>query len=295
MTVYIDVVFLENLILNVIILYATSLIAKMNLKIIRTLISASIGSIYAIMYYIFQIGLYSNIIFKFILSVIMIYVAFNPKEFKTLLKVLILFYLTSFVFGGASLSVIYLVNAQRINIQNGMIIGKYTMNTILTGIIIAFIVIVIAFKIIKSKISKNDLFCDIRFKINNKEIKTKAMLDTGNLLKEPITNIPVVVVEHKLLYDVIPNEILDNIENILGGDLEDISDEVKSDYISKLKVIPFTSLGKQNGILLGIKADELIVEEMNGEKKIDKVIIGIYNKELSKKRAYSALIGIDVI
>lgn len=295
MTVYIDVVFLENLILNVIILYATSLIAKMNLKIIRTLISASIGSIYAIMYYIFQIGLYSNIIFKFILSVIMIYVAFNPKEFKTLLKVLILFYLTSFVFGGASLSVIYLVNAQRINIQNGMIIGKYTMNTILTGIIIAFIVIVIAFKIIKSKISKNDLFCDIRFKINNKEIKTKAMLDTGNLLKEPITNIPVVVVEHKLLYDVIPNEILDNIENILGGDLEDISDEVKSDYISKLKVIPFTSLGKQNGILLGIKADELIVEEMNSEKKIDKVIIGIYNKELSKKRTYSALIGIDVI
>lgn len=295
MTVYIDVVFLENLILNVIILYATSLIAKMNLKIIRTLISASIGSIYAIMYYIFQIGLYSNIIFKFVLSVIMIYVAFNPKEFKTLLKVLILFYLTSFVFGGASLSVIYLVNAQRINIQNGMIIGKYTMNTIFTGIIIAFIVIVIAFKIIKSKISKNDLFCDIRFKINNKEIKTKAMLDTGNLLKEPITNIPVVVVEHKLLYDVIPNEILDNIENILGGDLEDISDEVKSDYISKLKVIPFTSLGKQNGILLGIKADELIVEEMNSEKKIDKVIIGIYNKELSKKRTYSALIGIDVI
>lgn len=295
MTVYIDVVFLENLILNVIILYATSLIAKTNLKIIRTLISASIGSIYAIMYYIFQIGLYSNIIFKFVLSVIMIYVAFNPKEFKTLLKVLILFYLTSFVFGGASLSVIYLVNAQRINIQNGMIIGKYTMNTILTGIIIAFIVIVIAFKIIKSKISKNDLFCDIRFKINNKEIKTKAMLDTGNLLKEPITNIPVVVAEHKLLYDVIPNEILDNIENILGGDLENISDEVKNDYISKLKVIPFTSLGKQNGILLGIKADELIVEEMNSEKKIDKVIIGIYNKELSKKRTYSALIGIDVI
>lgn len=295
MTVYIDVVFLENLILNVIILYATSLIAKTNLKIIRTLISASIGSIYAIMYYIFQIGLYSNIIFKFVLSVIMIYVAFNPKEFKTLLKVLILFYLTSFVFGGASLSVIYLVNAQRINIQNGMIIGKYTMNTIFTGIIIAFIVIVIAFKIIKSKISKNDLFCDIRFKINNKEIKTKAMLDTGNLLKEPITNIPVVVVEHKLLYDVIPNEILDNIENILGGDLENISDEVKNDYISKLKVIPFTSLGKQNGILLGIKADELIVEEMNSEKKIDKVIIGIYNKELSKKRTYSALIGIDVI
>lgn len=212
-----------------------------------------------------------------------------------MLKMIIYFYLTSFVFGGAALGVIYIVNTGKISFQNGMLIGNYTIKTIIIGVIIAFIIITLAFKMAKTKFSKNDLFCNITIKINNKEITTKAMLDTGNLLKEPITNIPVVVVEHTLLYKVIPKEILDNIENILGGDLGEIPENVKNEYISKLKVIPFTSLGKQNGMLLGIKADELKVEENDDIKNVNKIIIGMYNKKISKRDEYSALLGIDVI
>ena len=225
----------------------------------------------------------------------MIYLAFKPKTFEELVKMIIFFYLTSFIFGGAALGVIYMVNSGKISIQNGIIVGNYTLLTILIGVIIAFIIIIIAFKFIKSKISKNDLFCNIIIKIDQKEIKTKAMLDTGNFLKEPITNTPVVVVEHDLLKNIIPKEILENIENILGGDLENIPKNIKNEYISRLKVIPFTSLGKQNGMLLGIKADELQIEEENNIKNVDKVIIGIYNKKFSRKNDYNALIGIDIM
>ena len=65
--------------------------------------------------------------------------------------------------------------------------------------------------------------------------------------------------------------------------------------MSKLKVIPFSSLGKQNGMLLGLKADGIEIEEENNVKNVDKVILGIYNKRLSKKDEYGALLGIDVI
>ena len=61
------------------------------------------------------------------------------------------------------------------------------------------------------------------------------MVDTGNLLKEPITNIPVVVVENKILYDVVPKEILENIEKILGGDLSSISEKNKTRVYVKIK------------------------------------------------------------
>ena len=239
--------------------------------------------------------MYLNFIIKFILSIVIIYISFTPKSFKELIKMIIFFYLTSFVFGGAALGMIYMVNMGKVSIQNGMIIGNYTMKTIAIGAIVAFIIVILAFKFVKSKFNKSDLFCSITIKINNKEIKTKAMLDTGNLLKDPITNIPVVVVEHELLYEVVPKEILDNIENILGGDLEKIPENIKNEYMSKLKIIPFTSLGKQNGMLLGLKATELKVEEENNVKNIDKVIIGMYNKKLSKKDEYSALLGIDII
>lgn len=295
MTVYIDVLFLENFILNFIILYAVGLISKSNIHFWKIGIGAGLGAIYSIIYYLLRKEIYLNFIIKIILSVVMVYISFTTKSFKELLKMVVFFYLTSFVFGGAAFSVIYMVNSGKISIQNGVFIGNYTIRTICIGVILAFIIIIVAFKFVKSKISKKDLLYEIIIKINGKKIKTKAMVDTGNLLKEPITNIPVVVVEYTILYDAIPKEILDNIENILGGDLENISEEIKNEYMSKLKVIPFTSLGKQNGMLLGLKADELIVLENDTVKKVDKVIIGIYNKSLNKKNEYKALLGIDII
>ena len=295
MTVYIDEIFLENFILNFIILYATGLISKSKISFLKMTLGSVLGSICTVIYYVLQSQTYINIIIKIILSIVMIYISFTPKNYKEMLKLTVFFYLTSFVFGGAAFSVIYMVNTGKISIQNGILIGSYTIKTILIGIIIAFIIIVLAFKFIKSKFTKKDLLCNIIIKINEKKIETIGLVDTGNMLKEPITNIPVVVVEHNLLYDAIPKEILDNIENILGGDLENITEEIKNEYMSKLKVLPFTSLGKENGMLLGLKADGVEVETTDNVKNIDKVIIGIYNKKISKNEKYRALLGIDMV
>ena len=93
------------------------------------------------------------------------------------------------------------------------------------------------------------MFCVTKIKINGKEIELKTMMDTGNMLKEPISGNPVMVVEKNSLYNIIPKEILNNIENILGGDFEKIPQELKEEYIPRLKIIPFSSLGKQNEVL----------------------------------------------
>ena len=295
MTIYIDVLFLENLILNSIILYATAIISKTKIKHLRIFCASSLGAVYVIIYYVFKIKMYTNIIAKLFLAICMIYIVFKPKKAKDLLKYAVLFFLVSFVFGGASLGVIYVVNSNNVTIQNGIILGKYTIKTIMFGIIIAFFICILSFKLVKTRFTKQDMFCDIKINLNGKEIKTKAMIDTGNLLKEPITNIPVVVVEHTVLEGVIPKEVLENTENILGGDLDKIPIQIQEKYLSKLKVIPFSSLGKQNGMLLGIKADLLKILYGECEKNIDRVIIGIYNKQLSKKGDYRALLGIEVL
>lgn len=295
MTIYIDVVFIENLIMNYIILFATSIIIKVKIKHIRLILASGLGAIYSIIAYMSILEMYSSVILKIILSVIIVYIAYNPQNVKNMWKYLVIFYMTSFVFGGAAFALIYIVKPQDILMKNGLFLGTYPLKTIILGTIVAFVVIVTSFKLVKSKISKKDMFCTIKININKVEIETKAMIDTGNLLKEPISNTPVIVVEHTLLYDCMPKEILNNLENILGGDFENISEEVKNKYISKLKVIPFSSLGKQNGMLIGIKPEEVTVIKDENENKINNVIIGIYNKSLTKRGEYRALIGIELL
>lgn len=289
-------IFLENLIMNAIILYATAIILKIKPKFIRILMSSGIGSLYAIISYITQLQIYALIISKVILAIIMVYVAFNPQTIKKMWKQLLIFYLTSFVFGGVSLYLIYVIKPQNILMKNGMFAGEYALKVIMLGAILAFCIIKLSIKIIKTKLNPKDMYCKIKLKLNGKQVETKAMIDTGNLVKEPITNTPVVIVESSLLYDILPKEILNNLESILCGELSQIPEEIQMQYISKLKCIPFASLGKQNGMLVGIRADEIEVENEDDEKKkSDNIIIGIYDKSLTKRGEYRALVGMEII
>ena len=294
-TSYIDVIFLENLIMNSIILYATAIILKIKPKMIKIIISSAIGSIYAIITYITEIEIYTSVILKTILAIIIVYIAFNPQNIKKMLKEVAIFYLTSFVFGGATLYLIYYIKPQEIFIKNGMFVGTYILKVILLGGIFALIIIKISSKIIKDKITPKDIYCNIKIKIDNKIIETKGMIDTGNFVKEPITNTPVVILESTLLEKALPTIILNNLENILSGDLSQIPKEIQEKYISKLRCIPFSSLGKQNGMLLGIKADEIEVETEYEKKVSNNVIIGIYDKTLTKRGEYRALVGIELV
>ena len=275
MTIYIDVVLLENLIMNYIILFTTGLVIKIKTKHIRLILASLLGAIYSVVAYAGILKAYSSMILKIILSIIIVFIAYNPQSVKQLCKTLLLFYLTSFVFGGAAFALIYIIKPQDIIMKNGLFLGTYPLKTVMLGAIIAFCVIVTAFSIVKSKISKKTLFCEIEIKINEKIVKTKAMIDTGNMLKEPITNTPVVVVESTLLYECIPKEILYNLENIIGGDFEKVPNNIKEQYTSRLKLIPFSSLGKQNGMLLGIKAEYIKIKTEEQETKKTNVIIGI--------------------
>ena len=295
MTIYIDIVLIENLIMNYIILFTTAVVLKIKVNHIRLILASLLGAGYSIIAYMGIIKVYSSIILKIILSVLIIYIAFNPQNIKKMCKDLLLFYLVSFVFGGAAFALIYIIKPQNILMKNGLFLGTYTLKTVMLGAIVAFCIIIGAFAIIKNKISKKDMFCEIEILINQKKIRTKAMIDTGNMLKEPITNVPVIVVEHILLYSCMPKEILNNLKEIMGGDFKNIPCDIQEKYISKLKLIPFSSLGKQNGMLIGIRPEYVKVITDEQEKINKNVIIGIYEKSLTKKGEYQALIGIELL
>lgn len=290
MTLYVDIVFLENVFMNSIILLATGVILKDKTRIIRNLISSSIGAVYAIIIYTSHIEIYSNIFLKIMLSLVIVYIAFKPQNTKSLLKHLIIFYLTSFTFGGVAFALLYFVRPQDILIQNGVLIGTYPIKMILIGGIVGFVIITISFKNIKGKLKREDIYCNVKLNVEEKTKIITALIDTGNFLKDPITKIPVIVAERESLKGLFPDEILFNTSKIINGGSIDLGE-----YASKVRVIPFKSLGKDNGLLLGIKIDEAYIEYQDNVYEIKNVIIGIYNGILSRSRKYVGLVGLDVI
>ena len=287
MTVYIDIILLENLCMNYIILFATAYIMKIKISHIRIIASSSIGAVYSIMLYMQILPIYSSIFMK------MVYISYAPKTVKIAIKQLIIFYLISFAFGGCAFALLYFVKPQDIFIKNGVYIGTYPLKIALLGGIVGFIITYIAFKIIKNKATKEEMIYKLKIKINDKTVEVNALLDTGNKLKDPITLVPVIVIEKQKLYNFLPEEILENIDKIIGGDSDKLIEE-NIKYMSKFRVIPYNSIGKQNGLMLGFKADEVKIIIDEEERTIKNTIIGIFNQSFNSQ-TYSALISLEII
>lgn len=296
MTIYLDVVLIENLCMNYIILFATGYLLKIKMKHVRLIVSAILGGIYSILAYMEILEIYSNIILKIILSIIMVYIAYKGQNIKQLTKQLIFFYLTSFVFGGCAFALLYFVKPQEILMRNGVLVGTYPLKIAILGGIVGFVIVTGAFHFVKTKLSKKDIYCEISIYFNEKKATTKAMLDTGNMLKDPITGMPVIIVQKEILKDILPNIILDNLTKIVGGDVpREIYNDENLQYITRFRLIPFSSIGKENGMLLGFKANKVEIKLEEGKREIENVIIGIYENNLSKKSDYFALIGLDLL
>lgn len=293
MTIYLDIVILENICINFIILFATGIINKTKIKYTKIFIASLLGAIYAVVAYMNMLEIYSNILMKILLSICMVYIAFKSEKIKILFKQLLIFYLTSFTFGGVSFALLYFIRPQDILIKNGVYIGTYPIKVVLIGGIIGFVVLVIAFKVMKVKINRNNMYCNVKINLFKNSKKVKAVVDTGNFLKDPITGNSVIVVEKEILKGFIGDEIIDNIEKIINGK---INEEINiAEYAARIKLIPFSSLGRKNGLLLGVSVDSVEIDFEDITRKIENVIIGIYNDSLSSTKKYNALVGLGLI
>ena len=63
----------------------------------------------------------------------------------------------------------------------------------------------------------------------------------------------------------------------------------------QLRVIPYSSLGNENGILLGIKARKVIIKKDNENILKENVVIGIYDGKIDKDSKYQGLIGVNLL
>lgn len=298
MYIYAEYLLIENFIINYIILYVTKRFTRTDTHNIRIILSALLGAIYTLLVFIPKMQFMVNFIGKMAISIILIILAFNPLKFKKFLKLFTTFYTVSFVFAGGSFALFYLTSS-KVYFGEGIFyiknINGFKPSILIIGIIISIIFYKIASQYIYGKISKENMYVNLTVRLHDKKVRFKGLVDTGNSLMDPITNIPVIVVEFSAIKNLLPSSIQEIFTIHNEDDLNIISNVMyKSDEMIKFRLIPFKSVGKDNGMLLGFKPDGVIIEN-DEDKKISDIVIGIYNNHLTSDDDYVALLHPEII
>jgi stage II sporulation protein GA (sporulation sigma-E factor processing peptidase) len=291
---------LENIVINYLILLVTARFTKSRTTSLRLLAGAAIGaSFVVIMMLMPDIKAYGSIIAKLFLSAVIVAVSFNVRKISSFFKILIVFYISTFVFAGAALAFTYFVQGGGF-IKNGILWPiKAKLNVVLFAAALAVILARVFWEVIQQRLVRAKMLVRLVIAFEKRTIGLHALVDTGNSLHDPLTNMPVVVVEFSAIKGILPEEIRKIFEEFQESDLERITSAITaSTWFSRFRLIPFTSLGKENGMLIGFKPDYIEISkdsDNNENKDVSDVIVGIYGRSLSKNEKYKALLGPELI
>ena len=292
MTAYIDLIILENFFMNAIILYTTSKLLNKKIFIKRIVLSSLVGTVY-VFTLCFKL---SNVVLnvsKVIMGFILVKVCYRSKSFKVIMKQTAVYFFSSFIYAGCALGFVHIVKPKVIYIVNGIIIGgEYIFEIVGISAILCLVLIKMSIKLIKlkSSLNKKNMIATLKIYNKGKSISLRALVDTGNLLNDPITHDPVIIVYKEKVRALFDNKVLEKIDSFNGGDFKD------DDFINtEVRVIPYTSVGQSKGIIAVCRVDKIKLEYQDEENEINNVLIGFYNEKLSINDKYSALIGLQIL
>lgn len=290
--VYLDVLILENVVVNYLILWVTAKLSRNIISGLRLAAASLVGALYLVLIFFPGMGIYHTATAKFLLSLAIVAIAFSPHRLKGFIKTLAVFYLVSFIFAGSFIAFSYFAEGGAIT-TNGII---YTWNpkwkNLVYTMVFILVIIRVAWNYMRDRFARESLFVPLSIVFDKKKVTIKALIDTGNSLHDPISNIPVIIVEFNSVREILPGDIRNIFTDSKDWDLERITAVIsKSEWISRFRLIPFTSLGKEYGMLVGFRPDYVSFRVDEELRKAKDVIVGIYNKRLSRDDDYTALLS----
>ncbi len=298
MVIYFDVLFLINLIMNFIILYFVALVLNLNKNHLRILIGALIGCVFLLSVLSHTLLFMDTLIFRILVSLAMIFVSFYPNTVKDFLKQLGFFYLISFMVGGGALAFFYFFNLNRFFSQGIFLLNNISIPwwILLVSSLILFIIFKFIWPLIYHILSKDALLVPICIVFDQKKINVKALIDTGNDLHDPLSDYPVIIVE----FDAVKEMFNAEIQNFLKSSSEDVLSEIGtkisgSKLEHRFRLIPFESIGKSKGMMIGFRPDFVTIFFNNKLLEAKNTVIGIYQRTLSSDGNYRALMNPDLL
>jgi stage II sporulation protein GA (sporulation sigma-E factor processing peptidase) len=289
-TVYIDILFVINLVINYFILLAVTNILHRKDKRLRLLLGACFGAIYSLFIFFPELSFLYSSVLKFIFSVIIVVVAYKFSSFMHLVKLVIAFYIVSVLFGGIIFALWLFLTPPGMLMRNGVVYIDIS-PVVLIGASAGCYLIITLFSRFLHKNTGLESIYEVEVFLGNVSVKITALLDTGNILTESISGLPVIIAEYEKMEKLIPRSLRHSFKKGLIENTDIIASE---NWQKRFRLIPYGSVGNSSGILLAFKPDNLVAKSEGQLIETSNVLIAIINKRLNTDGKYHMLLNANL-
>ena len=273
-TLYIDVYFMVNFTVDILAIFIALKMVHLGVDIKRLILSALIGAVFAIC----ELFIENNILHILLSSAFVLIISFTSckaTSFSRKVKFLLSFYITAFLISGA---VSYMYGLMDRYLKDFIAETNGSANSkalVFSAVVLLMIGALRLFVMIFSS-SLNEKDVQIKIEICKQSITVDAIVDTGNLVKDPMNMNPVIFLKKSYAERIFPQEVIE---------LSHL-DALSNEFRKRIRLIPVTR-GAQTHVMTGVRVDKVTVLCAEKSEEIDATIV--IDKEEGTFGGYYAL------
>ncbi len=266
-TVYLDVLFCVNFIIDYLMLISVRTVLSLRVRRLRLLLASALGGIGAFVLLLPPLPFAVSVIISLSQACLMIAAAFLPLSKRTFLKAAILLFGISFCFCGAVTAILTFLRPKHTLVRNSAVyIGISPL--LLIALTLLCYLLLRGFYALMNKGVCRSYRCEAVIDYQGKTLTGKGMIDTGNTLHEPFSGKCVIVGREDVF-----RPMLD------AGNYLKTTNELPAE--KGVRLIPFDSVGG-SGLMPAIHPAGITIRTEKTELQVDAYLALSHHKSFAQ-------------
>lgn len=292
--IYMDAFFMVNFSMDLIILLILRRLRSINAAYFRCVAGAAAGAAGAAVLFLFPA--IDPILRLFILympvTLGMLLLAFPYEGIGRLLLTAAGFYLISFCLGGFLSFCYYRMNFGYYlwELEQKKVFGEADLSFLLKAVMCTLLLLPGVPGLIRRFARETRKIRPVELFFQGKSIRGRGLLDSGNLLLDPIWGEPVIIGELSFVRNILTESQFFYVLNYTAYTKEEGGSPGDQKPPLSIIPVPYHSIGNSKGILPAFRIDEIRIGQNKKGAYREKAILAVYQGRISAKREYQIIL-----
>lgn len=242
--IYADAVFVENLVIDYVLLIAASRISGVPARRWRAAVAAAFGGVYALVCAMEPDSFLAGLFAKLTVGLLMVVAVFGLRA--RLLRVAIIFFGVSAAFAGAVMAS-FLVRGRDVSLSSGVTFG-----TLMLSFAVFYALFTVVFRAAARHRVRGEIV-RLTVTLRSRSVTFPALADTGNGLREPVSDLPITICSLDALASLFDPDVLAILRSC--PDPVQAMEELNAIRVHTFFLVPYRTVGNPGGMLLAFRPD----------------------------------------